>query len=234
MSVIFRLCVKWFFFCFCVSAMWRLDFLCRLVSVLSPLTWQHCTDCSPSVTLQSWQLSIFVLLRVHHIISSEPLYKYSHLSQQWPRSSAPTLCCVIQASPFVCMSAQKQLHWWISLISTAAWQDISLIIPVQNSCFRYSALPGRWPWFWNQLWPSRGSMQYIKTQHNNNTGGSLTSHTHFSVSLSDVVPHQRLSFSHFVFLAFYNVSNLLLDIIIVQYFCFLSVLLVCIWVQLCS
>lgn len=174
MSVIFQLCVKWFSF---VSVCQPCDHWtsCADWTLSSPLTWQHCTDCSPSVTLQSWQMSIFVPLRVHHIIFWKPLYNCSHLSQQWPRSSAPRLYPVTRPPPFVCVSAQKQLHWWMSPINTGAWQGVHLIIPVQKSCFLHSSLPGCWPWFWNQLWPSRGSTQYITTQHNNTTGDSLTS-----------------------------------------------------------
>lgn len=71
MSVIVRLCAK----CSCfVSVCQPCDdwTSCADWTLSSPLTWQHCTNCSPSVTLQSWQISIFVPLRVHHIISWKP------------------------------------------------------------------------------------------------------------------------------------------------------------------
>lgn len=131
MAVIFQLC-EVVFFCFCVSVTWHLDFWCRVDPVFTAdMATLHRLQpqCDPAVMTDEY----FVPLRVHHIISWETLYNSSHLSQQWPRSSAPTLCCVAQPSPFVCISVQKQLHWWISPISTGAWQDVYVIIPEQNS-----------------------------------------------------------------------------------------------------
>lgn len=158
-----------FFLCFCVSAVWRLDFLCRLDPVFT-------TDMATLHRLQP-PCDPEVFLCHSESITSFPgslLYNCSHLSQQWPRSPAPMLCCVTQPSPIVCVSAQEQLHWWMSPINTDAWQAVYLIIPVQTSCM-CSSLPGCWPWSWNQLRPPHGSTQSRTTQHNNTTGDTLIS-----------------------------------------------------------